>query len=1179
MRNSTCKARCTVVVMVNHEDEVVVEECDPGLALRNITESLIRGDADLEKNRDRVHAIVKSIASNLRESFNDTPDSDRDDPISRALSNAPPSMKSSLEGLQEFIQNTLAEANEKEDIEDVNVQGMVKDAIAILVEAGAINSVKGIEENCQKVAIGVEVAKVTAQTTSEAAGDLRDDLREDLASKSKEPTDEVVDKISDLLALGDKELKSHKEEVRAIIHSLACKIKTSSEKTREADVEDVGEQIANALHEIRPEAKDLIEELQDLLSSTLENEEFENRFQAIQSALQDFIKDLLAGLLDQIQGGTELLAKLLEKNSAQIHQVIDTVASSAPLVREAAAAVSEEIREDGEEHPILLNHPEAAGGVSKKFVGAVLEGNLDLQRERERVEAAVRLIRDKIKVKVEEDEDLRKLYDEAVEVLEQVKQRPETQQLMQKLNDLAHDEKTQNELQQKLEENKDLLQNFLKNYATVIFDQIEGGASDVAQTIESKSGGLVRIKGGLDVAKDALPLAKEKAQAFSEHIRKYGNMDSLSQNVQQFRQRDEIKALEETARNLDSQRVIEWGEKIARDADARREFVNDVITKVLEFLISHLPGVTLPPISGEREGLEYRIANIDLGSFRMRKENIDVRLNPFESIKQGAPFFLISITGIEAELDHVEWAVKQNYFPHLSGEGTGFARLADFSVELGLQLVQTSGGEPQLLPSGCELEIGELDLEVRHSHFSWLLNTLTDLFAASLREYIVSQLQDTLATHLTTLSDTLNSFVVANWSVVANFLDIDVSQLPDAGVAQDFILRARMERLRKEGKNVYSVQFEDDGPLGLAFAQKHEYVVVKEFRRGPDGKPRPAEQSGEIQVGDILVAFNGEHVTSLPLEKVMDRLRRVGRPLHLTFMAPPPEISEPIVRKASSDIVDVSFSESKLYLVISSKYGNEMDVANPHDFSVVVKGFKPKEDGSKGPAEACGGVQPGMVLASVNKLTVVGRTFRDVRNLLANTPDRPLLLRFTRDPHYSVTLQESPSDVRITRVPDGPAVVTSFQTRKGPAEEQCSGQLEKGFLVKKVNGEEVPFGKFSQTVQMMRGAARPMEVLFGAPETSEQDCTCNFPEGSPMGIIFYKCRDGSAAFKAFAALPGPLQALNKVAIGHVLLKINGEDVPEDQSEIDQALQEASLPVTLEMRDMLLYERLVSNPDE
>ncbi|GBG30770.1 Hypothetical Protein FCC1311_069902 [Hondaea fermentalgiana] len=1152
-----------------------VNDAEVGLALRRITASLVQGDADLEENRERVHSIVKTLAARTREA---------DDPIVGVLEEAPPQVQEALRKAMNFVQSALEESDAPVEDMEQEMQGVMRDVFAVLLEAGAIESVRGIENTCQNAFIGYEVAKVSAQVASDTAAQLRDEFQqevEETGDHSKDPADEVIEKIAELVAAGDEELSSHKESVLGILRSLTQKVRAQEGEASE----DLGTQIADALHEVQPEAKELIEEIQSLVESTVADEGFAGRVDKIKAALQRLIKDILAGILDQVQGGTALLAKLLEKNDERIRGFIDAAASTAPLVREAAAAASEEMRTD-DSGPTLLGHPDAAGGVSKKLIGAVLEGNIDLQRERARVEAAVGAIVEKVKLKVKEDPELQKLYEDAVAILEQVKARPETQQLLTKLSELANDEKTHEELQQKLEANKELLQTLLQKYASVVLQQIESASSDVAQTLEQKSGGRVRLRDGVDIANEALPLAKEKATALGEQLRQFGQTESLTQGVERLRQRDEVKALEDAAKNLDPQKIIEWGEKIARDAEARRTFVNDIATKVLEFLLSHLPELSLPPISGERDGLEYRIANLDLGGFIIHREYIQVRLNSFDKVKHGAPFFVISIRNIEAKVDDVEWSFQQNYFPHISGEGVADANLGQCSVEIGLQLVQTSGGEPQLLPSGCELKIEELELEVRDSHFAWLYNTFSELFAESMRLYIVSQLQDTVSKQLFTLSETLNSFVVANWSVVSNFLDIDVSQLPDAGVAQDYILRERMDRLRHEGKNVYSVTFSEKGQLGIAFAQKHEYVVVKEFRRGPDNAKLPAEQSGEIQVGDILVAFNGQQVTSLPLEKVMARLRRAQRPLHLTFMAPPPEFSGPLVRKATSDIVDVTFSETKLYLVIASKHGNEMDVSNPDEYTVQVKGFKPRDDGSKGPAEACGGVHPGMILAAVNHVSVVGHSFREVRKVLADTPDRPLLLRFARDPSYVLTLDVPPTDLRVTCVPDGPAVVTSFVSRKGPAEEQCGDTMEKGFLVKTINGESAPSGKFSETIDMLRRCPRPMTVDFVAPPASEGSedsedeesqaattCTCTFPEGSPMGIIFYKNASGDAAFKAFSKLPGPVQATGKIGVGHVLLKINHESVPEDQEALDKALTDATTPVTLHCRDMSLLESL------
>ena len=58
---------------------------------------------------------------------------------------------------------------------------------------------------------------------------------------------------------------------------------------------------------------------------------------------------------------------------------------------------------------------------------------------------------------------------------------------------------------------------------------------------------------------------------------------------------------------------------LAEDLDAREAFITSVKNIALEFLMSYLPTVVVPPINDTRDGVWYEITNIDLGGFQVRQ--------------------------------------------------------------------------------------------------------------------------------------------------------------------------------------------------------------------------------------------------------------------------------------------------------------------------------------------------------------------------------------------------------------------------------------------------------------------------------------------------------------------------------------------------------------------------------
>lgn len=519
------------------------------------------------------------------------------------------------------------------------------------------------------------------------------------------------------------------------------------------------------------------------------------------------------------------------------------------------------------------------------------------------------------------------------------------------------------------------------------------------------------------------------------------------------------------------------------------------------------------------------------------------------------------------------------------------------------------GWKPQLLLASCEVSIGQIDVQVRETQFSWLYNTMSELFSESLRNYIESLLQDTLMEHIAGLGDSLNSFVHKNWPMVASFLDVNIDQLPKAEVAEAYVNSKRLEKLRKSNrKGVYTATFAEKGQIGIAFEQQMEFVVVKCFRRGPNDAVLPAERQGEVKVGDVLVAFNGQQVTSLPLGRVMERLRRARRPLHLTFMVPfesgrarkspvalngagskprhpqkqgrqkqqqqQQQSSRRSAPEEESVVVDVEFVEKRLFLLLSSRWAEELDRCDPQGFSSYVKGFKKREDGSDGPVEAGGKVRPGMILVAANSQNLMGKGFTAVHQVIRGMP-RPLKLRFAQDSEYEVKFDKKlPIDIRVSCMPGGLFVITRLVPVKGPGEEQCGAVLVKGDVLKSVNGETVEPGHFNRTIGHLKSCPRPLTLEFNRPPNSETICQAVFDEG-PIGLVFYRSQENNAVFKAFSAFPGPAKEKN-LQVGHVLLEVNGQalqnGVHDEQSV--HSLLSSGPRVRLRLRDMTIHEAAV-----
>ncbi|CAI5742668.1 unnamed protein product [Hyaloperonospora brassicae] len=104
------------------------------------------------------------------------------------------------------------------------------------------------------------------------------------------------------------------------------------------------------------------------------------------------------------------------------------------------------------------------------------------------------------------------------------------------------------------------------------------------------------------------------------------------------------------------------------------------------------------------------------------------------------------------------------------------------------------------------------------------------------------------------------------------------------GSVSDGDLKSHGEDDVKE--KIITVTFDQPGPLNLILrGTVDDEVMVCGFRdgTGPGGELRPAEASGVIRVGDVLISINSHYFTNIEFEQAVDLIRAAGRPLTLRF--------------------------------------------------------------------------------------------------------------------------------------------------------------------------------------------------------------------------------------------------------------------------------------------------------
>lgn len=117
---------------------------------------------------------------------------------------------------------------------------------------------------------------------------------------------------------------------------------------------------------------------------------------------------------------------------------------------------------------------------------------------------------------------------------------------------------------------------------------------------------------------------------------------------------------------------------LVNDLDARAQFITRVKDVALDFLLSYLPTVVVPPIAGEKDRVAYEISNIDLGGFKVDSDKVVV------TIENGA--IAVRATGIHCAMRNLIWSYKRQSFPKVGGKGTADANAADVEFVLKLKL-------------------------------------------------------------------------------------------------------------------------------------------------------------------------------------------------------------------------------------------------------------------------------------------------------------------------------------------------------------------------------------------------------------------------------------------------------------------------------------------------------------
>jgi hypothetical protein len=489
-----------------------------------------------------------------------------------------------------------------------------------------------------------------------------------------------------------------------------------------------------------------------------------------------------------------------------------------------------------------------------------------------------------------------------------------------------------------------------------------------------------------------------------------------------------------------------------------------------------------------------------------------VRLGNF---KETGEIISVVATDIQAHIPHLAWSFKQGYFPYMNGNGTANADVENAEVRLGFKLERTVGedgtSKPRLALMSSTVEMQGLAITIEGSWFSWVYNVLAALFQQVIQEYICTTLTDQVLENMSGLLDTLNTYAGSYWPLILKHAGVDAENLP---IASDGDEASDIPQLPACRPGEVDVVISEKGALGLRLDSTGNaaYACVVGFSKMTDGTMGPAEKTGKIKMGQMLIAVNGRMVDELSQSEVV-RAMRLTRPLTMRFR-------QGAASATKKNEYTVEFGEGALGLKVQPR---------PQGKAAVVSGFREGPNGEKMAAEACQKIKVGDVMVGINGTSLKDKDFEATMGLFKSAT-RPIKLSFLYNSDFKVKFNEWPPALKLaclgaTDKDPGHIVATGFEPLPGASEK--GGVIQIGDVVEAIASRPVlsPAAPrdlpYPQVIRMLKAAKMKLKgktglfftVRFMRPakrssKDGDNDATpaaktydVSFDEG-PLGIVF-----------------------------------------------------------------------------
>lgn len=263
---------------------------------------------------------------------------------------------------------------------------------------------------------------------------------------------------------------------------------------------------------------------------------------------------------------------------------------------------------------------------------------------------------------------------------------------------------------------------------------------------------------------------------------------------------------------LDVNDLLDTAGSAVTDEKARRKLVSSATDLALDFVLRILPSMPVPPLEGVKDGLIYRISNLSMEGFRVKKEDIQILLAGMRATRRAVPpvatedpatnegirsidsqdslqvedmqlpvkateLLIIDIQRISAILDGAAWSFEQTYLPYLKGNGLANVKLHGGSIRLQFELRKrlkedkkdddADAWEPVLCLHDRSCAIAEVELTMQgEGTMAWIFNKLASIFKGALRDYVVRTIVRVLANQSGWILSRLNGILGPYWDLI-----------------------------------------------------------------------------------------------------------------------------------------------------------------------------------------------------------------------------------------------------------------------------------------------------------------------------------------------------------------------------------------------------------------------------